>query len=54
MQSVPGPTLYHADTALKHNGGIFDDADLSYSRIASVYFLQQIAHVFGASERRLA
>lgn len=42
VQSVPGPALHHrADAALKHNGGIFDDADRSQSRIASVYFLQQ-------------
>lgn len=41
VQSVPGPALHRADAALKHNGGIFDDADPSQSRIASVYFLQQ-------------
>lgn len=61
VQSVPGPALHHrADAALKHNGGIFDDADPSQSRIASVYFLQQTtpgvwAEVGGgARERRLA
>lgn len=41
VQSVHGPALHRADAALKHNGGIFDDADPSQSRIASVYFLQQ-------------
>lgn len=42
VRSVPGPALHHrADAALKHNGGIFDDADPSQSRIEPVYFLQQ-------------
>lgn len=59
-ESVPGPTHTHADTALKHNGGVSDDAYLTYSRIASVYFLklQKITGVWGfffcSSGKRLA